>query len=568
MAAKPPRGPARSSAPSTVRPSADTATHTQAGAGERAVLDSAHVGDIQGAFGTIREHDTEGRRGWRSRGLALLAIAGPGLIVMVGDNDAGGVSTYSQAGQNYGTSLLWVLLLLIPVLIVNQEMVVRLGAVTGVGHARLIAERFGRFWAWFSVVDLFVLNFLTIVTEFIGVNFALSYFGVSKYVSVPIAVVLLVAITASGSFRAWERAMFVFVFANFLVIPLFFLAHPRIGSIAHGLVIPGIHGGANSTSVLLIIAIVGTTVAPWQLFFQQSNVIDKRITPRWINYERLDTWVGAFIVVIGAAALMSICAFAFEHSQYFGNFNNAGATASALSSRLGSAAGGFFAVVLLNASLIGAAALTLATSYALGDLTRTRNSLHRKVTEAKGFYAVFTLLVAGAGGIVLIPGAPLGVITTAVQALAGVLLPSATVFLLLLCNDRDVLGPWRNPPWLNVLSSVIISVLVLLSLILMATTVFPHIDVTLFALIGAGVLALGLSGFGAAALRSRRAGGQVTVIDSGPHIPKQQWTMPPLALLQRPVASRGRSLALAGMWGYLILSAILLAVKAAQLAGA
>jgi NRAMP (natural resistance-associated macrophage protein)-like metal ion transporter len=562
MAAKPPRVPARAPAPSTVRAS------TQSDAGGRAVLDSAHAGDIEGAFGTIREHDTEGRRGLRSRGLALLAIAGPGLIVMVGDNDAGGVSTYSQAGQNYGTSLLWVLLLLIPVLIVNQEMVVRLGAVTGVGHARLIAERFGRFWAWFSVVDLFVLNFLTIVTEFIGVNFALSYFGVSKYVSVPIAVVLLVAITASGSFRAWERAMFVFVFANFLVVPLFFLAHPRIGPIAHGFVIPGIHGGANSTSVLLIIAIVGTTVAPWQLFFQQSNVIDKRITPRWINYERLDTWVGAFIVVIGAAALMSICAFAFEHTQYFGNFNNAGATASALSSKLGSAAGGFFAVVLLNASLIGAAALTLATSYALGDLARTRNSLHRKVSEAKGFYAVFALLVAGAGGIVLIPGAPLGVITTAVQALAGVLLPSATVFLLLLCNDREVLGPWRNPLWLNILSSIIISVLVLLSLILMATTVFPHIDVTRFALIGGGVLAIGLCGFGAAVLRSRRAGGGVSVIDSGPQILKQQWTMPPLALLQRPVASRGRSLALAGMWAYLIVSAVLLAVKAAQLGGA
>src|SRR5579872_3772448 len=139
---------------------------------ERAVLDSAHVGDIQGAFGTISQHDVGARRSWRARGLALAAIVGPGLIVMVGDNDAGGVATYSQAGQNYGTSLLWVLLLLVPVLIVNQEMVVRLGAVTGVGHARLIKERFGRFWGWFSVIDLFILNFLTVVTEFIGVSLA------------------------------------------------------------------------------------------------------------------------------------------------------------------------------------------------------------------------------------------------------------------------------------------------------------------------------------------------------------------------------------------------------------
>ena len=167
---------------------------------ERAVLDSAHVGDIKGAFGTIRQHE-EAHRSLRSRAIALLAIIGPGLIVMVGDNDAGGVATYSQAGQNYGTSLLWVLLLLIPVLVVNQEMVVRLGAVTGVGHARLIKERFGRFWGWFSVIDLFVLNFLTVVTEFIGVSLALWYFGVSKYIAVPIAAAALVGMTASGSFR-------------------------------------------------------------------------------------------------------------------------------------------------------------------------------------------------------------------------------------------------------------------------------------------------------------------------------------------------------------------------------
>ncbi len=203
-------------------------TKESAATRERFVLDPAHVGDIRGAFGTIGQHE-EGRHGVRSRLLALLAIIGPGLIVMVGDNDAGGVATYSQAGQNYGTSLLWVLLLLVPVLIVNQEMVVRLGAVTGVGHARLINERFGRFWGWFSVGDLFVLNFLTIVTEFIGVSLSLGYLGVSEYVAVPIAAVALVAITVSGSFRAWERAMFVFVFANLLMIPLFFMAHPHVG---------------------------------------------------------------------------------------------------------------------------------------------------------------------------------------------------------------------------------------------------------------------------------------------------------------------------------------------------
>src|SRR5271170_6236800 len=201
-----------------------------------AVLDSAHVGDIEGALGRIRLSDNDRPRTLKTRLATLLAIVGPGLIVMVGDNDAGGVATYVQAGQNYGYSLLWVLLLLIPVLIVNQEMVVRLGAVTGVGHAKLINERFGRFWGFFSVGDLFILNFLTIVTEFIGVSFALGYFGVSKYVAVPIAAVALVSITASGSFRFWERSMFVFVFANLLIIPLFFMAHEHLGEVAENFV--------------------------------------------------------------------------------------------------------------------------------------------------------------------------------------------------------------------------------------------------------------------------------------------------------------------------------------------
>jgi Mn2+/Fe2+ NRAMP family transporter len=533
---------------------------------QRAVLDSAHEGDIKGAFGTLGQHE-EAHRNLRSRALALLAIIGPGLIVMVGDNDAGGVATYSQAGQNYGTSLLWVLLLLVPVLIVNQEMVVRLGAVTGVGHARLINERFGRFWGWFSVGDLFLLNFLTIVTEFIGVSLALGYFGVSKYLAVPIAALALITITASGSFRFWERSMFVFVFGNFLVIPLFFMAHPRGGEILKHFVVPGVFGGANSTSILLIIGMVGTTVAPWQLFFQQSNIIDKRITPRWINYERLDTWIGAVIVVIGAAAIICVSAFAFRGTPYFGHFGDAGGTASGLDHVLGPTAGAFFALVLLNASLIGAGALTLSTSYAFGDVFGTKSSLHRSFSEARLFYAIFAALIVGAAAIVLIPGAPLGVITLAVQALAGVLLPSASVFLLLLCNDREVLGPWVNRPWLNVLASVIVATLVLLSLILMATTMFPNIDVTTVSLVGGGLLTIGLLGFGGVVVRSGRAPAAVTMIEPRPSIPKEQWTMPPLALLSRPRWSTGRKVAMLTLRGYLLASIILLIVKAVQLSG-
>jgi NRAMP (natural resistance-associated macrophage protein)-like metal ion transporter len=237
-------------------------------------LDTAHVGDIKGAWGTIRLNDHAPSTSLRMRLLTLLVIMGPGIITMVGDNDAGGVATYTQAGQNYGTSLLWTLVLLVAVLIVNQEMVVRLGAVTGVGHARLIFERFGKFWGLFSVGDLFILNFLTIVTAFIGFSMALRFFGVSPYISVPIGVLGLIAITVTGSFRRWERAMWLCVVVSFVALPLALLPHPTLGPIVRGSLIPGVSGGVNASALLVIIAIVGTTVAPWQLFFQQSNVIE------------------------------------------------------------------------------------------------------------------------------------------------------------------------------------------------------------------------------------------------------------------------------------------------------
>jgi NRAMP (natural resistance-associated macrophage protein)-like metal ion transporter len=529
-----------------------------------AVLDEAHLGDIRGALGTIKQHDTGARRGWGARLLTLAAIVGPGLIVMVGDNDAGGVATYSQAGQNFGTSLLWTLLLLIPVLVVNQEMVVRLGAVTGVGHARLIKERFGRFWGWFSVGDLFVLDFLTIVTEFIGVDLALSYFGVSKYVSVPVAALGLLAITASGSFRRWERFMLFFVVANFLVIPLAVFSHPHAGPVARDFVVPGIAGGVSSTSVLLVIAIVGTTVAPWQLFFQQSNIIDKRITPRWINYERADTVLGSFVTVIGAAAMVITCAFAFAHSHYFGTFTDAGGVARGLEHRLGPPSGALYALILLNASIIGAAAVTLGTSYAFGDMFGARHSLHRSFREAPGFYASFAGLVAVAAGVVLVPHAPLGLITTSVQALAGVLLPSASVFLLLLCNDREVLGPWVNRPWLNAVAAFIIGVLLVLSLILVITTIFTSIDVVVL-LIGlfcglAVVLVVGGVGYARATRPARLA-----TAAAEDRRRRETWRMPPLALLGRPEWTRSRTLAMWALRGYLLVAVLLLFVKAGQL---
>jgi NRAMP (natural resistance-associated macrophage protein)-like metal ion transporter len=536
-------------------------------AGSSAVLDSAHLGDIEGAFGRIKLSEVDHPRTWKTRLLTLLAIVGPGIIVMVGDNDAGGVATYAQAGQNYGYSLLWVLLLLIPVLIVNQEMVVRLGAVTGVGHARLINERFGRGWGWFSVGDLFLLNFLTIVTEFIGISLAADYIGVSKYVVVPTSAVALVAIMASGSFRRWERAMFVFIAISLLQIPMLLMSHPHWANAAKSFVVPSISGGISSDAVLLIIAIVGTTVAPWQLFFQQSNVVDKRITPRFMAYERADTVLGAFVVVLGAAALLMTGEWAARSTDTVGTFTDAGAIAHLLGQH-SQTLGSIFAIVLIDASILGAAAVTLATSYAFGDVFGLKHSLHRGFADAKQFYLSYTAMVVLAAAIVLIPGAPLGLITTAVQALAGLLLPSASVFLLLLCNDREVLGPWINRPWLNWIAGLIVGTLLLLSGILMATTLFPHINVVAVA----GYLTLALIALAAAAVptlrwMARRQPAPPTPKPPAHPVDRDTWRMPPLTLLEPVTWSPGTRLGMIALRSYLVVGALLLIVKAIQLSG-
>src|SRR5580692_4610085 len=223
---------------------------------ESAVLDEAHLGHIRGALGTILHDDIAPRRNWYHRAKTLLAILGPGLIVMVGDNDAGAFSTYTQAGQDYGTTLLWTLLLLVPVLYVNQEMVLRLGVVTGVGHARLILERFGKFWGVFSVIDLFLLNALTIVTEFIGISLALDYLGLPRELGVIASAAIIITAAGTGDFRRFERFSLLLVFGSLLLIPVFFWVHPPIGEIAHDLVIPQLPAhGKLSEVILLIIAI-------------------------------------------------------------------------------------------------------------------------------------------------------------------------------------------------------------------------------------------------------------------------------------------------------------------------
>ncbi|SEB10557.1 NRAMP family divalent metal transporter [Paraburkholderia sartisoli] len=532
-----------------------------------AVLDSAHVGDIRGALGTIAHHDTAPRTSWWARFRTLLAILGPGLIVMVGDNDAGAFGTYTQAGQNYGTTLLWTMLLLVPVLFVNQEMVLRLGAVTGVGHARLIFERFGKFWGAFSVVDLFVLNALTIVTEFIGITFVLDFFGISKILGVCIAAALTMAAVSTGNFRRFERFAVVLCLLSLLLVPVLVSIHPPVGQMTRDFFIPNWPAHSKLSDVmLLVIGIVGTTVAPWQLFFQQSYIVDKRITPRFMTYEKTDLWIGILFVLIGAVAMISFCAAMYAGKPEFGNFTDAGGVIAGLEKYAGRTSAVLFAVALLDACIIGAAAVSLSTAYAIGDVFKIRHSLHRGVTDAKGFYLVYFGIVAAAAALVLIPGSPLGLLTEAVQTLAGVLLPSATVFLLLLCNDRAVLGPWVNSKKLNLFTGAVVWVLVMLSIILTASVVYPDItgETILETLAGGTLLAI----FGYAAtvgirrLRRETADGAVQTYPQGA---RDTWRMPPLDELPPPNLTLSKRVWMGVLRGYLVLAVGLVVVKVVQM---
>ncbi|HXP30630.1 MAG TPA: NRAMP family divalent metal transporter [Stellaceae bacterium] len=476
------------------------------------------------------------------------------------------LSARTQAGQDYGTALLWTRLLLVPVLYVNQEMVLRLGAVSGVGHARLILERFGRFWGAFSVIDLFVLSALTIVTEFIGISLALDVLGLSRPWGVIAAAVLVMAAVSTGSFRRFERVSLVLVAGSLLLIPIFLAIHPPLGALARDFVVPTMPtDGVLSEVLLLIIAIVGTTVAPWQLFFQQSYVVDKRITSRFIAYERIDLGIGIGLVIIGAVALMAVAAATFASRPEYGNFTDAAGVAAGLARHVGRFPAVLFALALIDACVIGASAVSLATAYAIGDVLSLRHSLRRKPREAKAFYAVYCGLIALAVALVLAPGTPLGLLTNAVQALAGVLLPSATVFLLLLCNDRAVLGPWVNGRALNFFTGAVIAVLVMLSVILTAAVLFPGIGdrQMLAVLIAGGALAM-LIAATAYGFEHRQFGAQR--LAASDRAQRHTWRMPPLDAL--PPARLG---VLSRVWlivlrGYLIVAGGLVLLRIAALA--
>ncbi|MDE2581820.1 MAG: Nramp family divalent metal transporter [Rhodospirillales bacterium] len=415
------------------------------------------------------------RPGWRLRLLRYLVVAGPGLIVMVADNDAGAVSTYTQAGAEYGTHLLWVLIALLPVTYFVQEMVARLGIATGQGHAAMIYQRFGTWWGRFSLFDLLLVNFLTLVTEFAAIALAAQAAGVAAALAVPLAAAGLVLLVGTGSYRRWERMTLGLCALSFGWFWLALAVHPDWGAALHHTMVPNLPtGGLTGSLVFLIIAIVGTTIAPWQLFFQQSCVADKRLRFADLGAARLDTMIGA-VAVVGFAGCMMLVGDALHRAG--GQYSDPAHMAGALRPLIGRAGAGLVLVLMANAALLGATAISLSSAWAWGEVMGGRNTLEASMSEAPRFYAAYALCVGAAAALVLIPGAPLQTIILGVQVLAGIMLPSAIVFLQLLLNDTELLGPrFVNRRWNNWVNWTVIGVLFALSLVLAVQVLLPGLS--------------------------------------------------------------------------------------------
>ncbi|MGA2080619.1 MAG: Nramp family divalent metal transporter [Holophaga sp.] len=411
---------------------------------------------------------------WMRRLLTFLMVFGPGLIVMEADNDAGAVSTYTQAGAQYGLKLLWLLLLLLPVTYFCQEMVVRLGIATGEGHAAMIYKRFGKWWGRFSLFDLELVNFFTLVTEFAGISLAFSAIGVSPWISVPLAAVGLITMVLTGSYLRWER---VTIFLCLLDVTWFWLGF-RSGfgasEVVRDTLVPAMPtGGITFDYIFLVIAIVGTTIAPWQLFFQQSCVADKKLRFSDLDASRWDTFIGAVFTVIVAGAMMMVGATLF---RYHTPYTDPAQMANVLGPAYGKGVKAAVLMLMVNASVLGTTAVSLSSAWAWAEVKGWSHSLQMKFSEAKGFYLTYVGAVMLAAAIVLIPKAPLQAIILGVQVLAGVMLPSALVFLQVLLNDKELLGErFVNRPWNNRINWIIIALMFALSAVLAAQVLLPNL---------------------------------------------------------------------------------------------
>lgn len=401
--------------------------------------------------------------------MLFFIISGPGIVVMVADNDAGGITTYAATGAKYGYNLLWFLLILVPVAYYVQEMTVRLGAVTKRGHAEAIFAGFGAFWGWFSLLDLMLVNWLTLVTEFIGMTSSMKIFGIPPYLTVIGVCVLMGIMVLNGRYWTWEKIALLFCAVNLIYIPGAFMIKPSVSQIIGNGLIPNFPGGFNNELFFYLMANIGTTIAPWMLFFQQSAVVDKGMKEKDIPWGRLDTFLGSVLTVVVAVFIVIVTGTILK-----GVSIDDAAQASLMLMKTNKYAGTFMAIGLFDAGLLGAICISLASSWAFGEVFGWAHSLNNKIREAPWFYANYFVTLISAGLVVLIPKAPLVLITLFVQVIAVTLLPAALVFLILLLNNKKTMGDYTNGLWQNIITTSIVLVIVVLSSLYGISTLFPQ----------------------------------------------------------------------------------------------
>jgi NRAMP (natural resistance-associated macrophage protein)-like metal ion transporter len=409
------------------------------------------------------------RKFWKAIRLYLV-IAGPGIVVMVADNDAGGITTYAATGAKYGYNLIWFLLLLIPVAYYVQEMTVRLGAVTKRGHAEAIFDGFGAFWGWFSLLDLMLVDWLTLVTEFIGMSSALAIFGVPPWLTVAGVCALMGVIVLNGRYWTWEKIALLFCALNLIYIPAAFMVAPSWSEVLHEGIVPNFPGGFNGQLFFFLMANIGTTIAPWMLFFQQSAVVDKGMLEKDIPWGRFDTLFGSALTVMVAIFIVVVTGTVLKGVD----IDSASQAAEHLL-KTNHWVGTFMAIGLFDAGLLGAICISLASSWAFGEIFGWAHSLNTKIKEAPWFYASYFFTLITAGLVVLIPGAPLVLITLFVQVIAVTLLPAALVFLILLLNDRHAMGDYCNTFGQNLIGGFIVIAIVVLSSLYGISVMFPNL---------------------------------------------------------------------------------------------
>lgn len=386
---------------------------------------------------------------WKGRSLLFLAVVGPGIITANVDNDAGGILTYSQAGAQYGFLLLWTMIPITLALIVVQEMSARMGAVTGKGLSDLIREEFGFRITFLMMLGILVINFGNVVTEFIGIATSLELFGLSRYVTVPVCGVIVWLIVVKGQYKTVEK---VFLAASFFYITYILagaLAHPLWKDAALATVKPpSLHAFREQAYLFMVIGVVGTTIAPWMQFYLQSSIVEKGVTKRGLRASRWDVITGCVFTDVVAWFIVVACA-ATLYVHGYRDIKYAADAAQALKPLAGQYAYILFAVGLFNASLFAASILPLSTAYTVCEGLGFESGIDKKFGEAPFFYWLYTLLIAAGGAVLLIPNLPLIKIAVLSQVVNGIVLPFVLVFMLLLINKKELMGPFVNTRLFN-----------------------------------------------------------------------------------------------------------------------